>query len=96
MDIHQARALAAAHVREGEHRDGFTAMIVDEDTVTLPWGWVFFYNSREYLETGDDLYTIAGNAPIAVTRGGEIHETGTARPLEEYLREIGLRCEAHE
>jgi hypothetical protein len=51
-----------------------------------PCGWVFFYNSREYLETGNPRSCYAGNAPFIVDRiDGELRVTGTAEPLEVYL-----------
>src|SRR6266852_263877 len=89
MNLQEARELAAKYLHEGERREGFTPMIADDATLELPFGWGFFYNSAEYLRTGDFLYALAGNAPIVVSRcDGQIHETGTARPLAEYLARI--------
>lgn len=49
---------------------------------------MFFYNARASLETGDTMAGLAGNAPLIVDREtGEMHETGTAHPVEHYLRE---------
>lgn len=51
-------------------------------------GWFFCFQSREYLETGDDSALLAGNAPFVVDKdSGEIHELGTAYPLEKYLHD---------
>ncbi|MBZ6387003.1 MULTISPECIES: YrhB domain-containing protein [Pantoea] len=51
-------------------------------------GWFFCFQSREYLETGNDSALLAGNAPFIVDKDtGEIHEFGTAYPLEKYLHE---------
>lgn len=89
MNLPEARARAAAHIREGARRlEGYTPVIVDGATRALPWGWVFFYNSEDYVRTGDVIYALAGNSPIVVTRDGEIYETGTARQLSEYLEQI--------
>jgi hypothetical protein len=50
-----------------------------EETVRRPYGWVFFYGSKN----GE---LIAGNAPIIVDRvDAEVRTTGTAEPLEYYL-----------
>jgi hypothetical protein len=43
-------------------------VIVDEGTIEKPYGWVFFYNSRTYLETGDYSYQLAGNGPVIVNK----------------------------
>lgn len=50
-------------------------------------GWVVYYNSRRYLESGDDRAALAGNAPYFVARDdGSVWETGTAAPVEDYVR----------
>ena len=41
---------------------------VEEGTIEKPYGWVFFYNSRKYLETGEIRYAIAGNGPVIVNK----------------------------
>jgi hypothetical protein len=71
----QAEKLAAAWVEIVS--DG-TYVLDLEHTLAKPYGWVFCYSSRD----GEDL---AGNAPVIVGRNGELHLTGTARPLEYYL-----------
>lgn len=89
MDRNEARTLAARHVREGEARpEVFSPVILDEATEEGPWGWVFFYNTADYARTHDSIFALAGNAPIVVTRDGRLFETGTARPLSEYLTQI--------
>jgi hypothetical protein len=60
--------------------------LMREHTLSKPYGWVFFYQSRQYIETHDDAHMLCGNAPIIVDRfDGEIRMTGTARPIEHYL-----------
>jgi hypothetical protein len=55
--------------------------IIAERTLSKPYGWVFFYGSRDAQEH------IAGNAPIIVDRiDGEIRVTGTAHSLDTYIR----------
>ncbi len=62
--------------------------IVREATLKRPYGWVFFWQSRAYLETRDWKKMLGGNAPIIVDRvNGEVRVTGTALPLEKYLAE---------
>ena len=53
-------------------------VIVKEYTLKRPYGWVFFYQSRDYLASGNWLDALYGNAPIIVDRvDGEIRVTGT-------------------
>jgi Immunity protein 35 len=61
-------------------------VVMDEMTLTKPYGWVFFYNSRRYLETRDILHAIAGNGPVVVLADtGEVVTLGTARRWEEAI-----------
>jgi hypothetical protein len=84
MDFEKAAALAKAWVDilcEGQAR------IVRESTIAKPYGWIFFYQSKEFLD-GTAPVALAGNAPIIVNRNtSELRVTGTARPLEHYLEE---------
>jgi len=60
----EARAIAAAHMREHEERpEGFTPVIVDSETMETEFGWIFFYQSEEFLLTGSISDALAGNAP---------------------------------
>ncbi|MBR0728562.1 hypothetical protein JQ636_02980 [Bradyrhizobium japonicum] len=85
MDFDKAAELATAWVdivSEGQAR------IVRECTVAKPYGWIFFYQSKEFLDGGNASASLAGNAPIIVDRNtSELRVTGTAKPLEHYLVE---------
>ncbi|MBL7801295.1 MAG: hypothetical protein JNL95_11260 [Chitinophagales bacterium] len=43
-------------------------IIVDELTIEKPYAWIFTYTSILWLETKDDKYAIAGNAPIIIDK----------------------------
>ena len=65
----------------------------DTGTIEKPFGWVFFYNSKTYLETGEIRYALAGNGPVIVNKEtGSVDFFGTSRsPLaivEEYERKL--------
>jgi hypothetical protein len=83
MDFEKAAALATAWVDilcEGR------ACIVRESTIAKPYGWIFFYQAKEYLDDGTESARLVGNAPIIVDRNtSELRVTGTGRPLEHYL-----------
>jgi hypothetical protein len=66
---------------------GDKCIILKEHTMKRPYGWVFFYQSRAYIVSGDSKHMVGGNAPILVERiNGEIRVTGTGDPLEKYLQ----------
>src|ERR1041384_3193191 len=79
LTFEKALELAASWVRVTSD-DRLT--IIRDRTLAKPYGWIFFYDSRD----PDEL--IAGNAPIIVHRStGEIRVTGTAHSLDTYIRE---------
>lgn len=72
------------------------ARVLSDATIELSYGWVFFWNSVQFLETADARFMLLGNAPLIVNRtDGTTRFTGTARATSHYLREyeeeLGLR-----
>ena len=52
-------------------------------------GWVFAWNSQRYVETGDFMTALMGNAPLVVLRdSGEVHLLPTGVDTEEGLRRL--------
>jgi hypothetical protein len=71
---------------------GDSWIIYVERTIERPFGWVVFYGSRLYTETGEARYAVAGNAPFIVNRStGAVVPTGTSQPLECYIAEYEER-----
>src|SRR5437870_2541560 len=63
-------------------------IINEKCTIEKPFGWVFFYNSKRYLETGENSYRLAGNGPVIVNKyEASVEFFGTNRPPEEILAE---------
>jgi len=84
----QASELVKKELLQKESNDSGVLVIVDDSTIEREWGWVFFYNNKKYLETGDFSYALAGNAPMIVNkRTGELVTTGTARPIDKYIED---------
>jgi len=72
----------------------YQLIILDDQTQEHDFGWIFFYNTREYIEKGELQAALAGNAPLIVDKsGGRIFETGTAYPIDHYIDEYraGIR-----
>lgn len=68
--------------------DGDSWVVYFRRTIERPFGWVFFYGSRLYEQTGELRYAVAGNAPFVVNRGtGAVVSTGTSRSVEQYITE---------
>lgn len=92
MDETTAREIAKRYVDKAARDIGVELQIVDGNTIEGDFGWVFFYDSAKYLESGSISDALAGNAPILIAReDGSVHETGTAHPVEHYI-EAYQRC----
>lgn len=64
----------------------FEIILIDESTIKEDFGWVFFYNSKKYLETGNFRDMLAGNAPLIIDKKtGQLTETGTAYNIDYYI-----------
>jgi hypothetical protein len=83
-----ARRIAEQQLRQLYAEGADTLAIDDRATREEDVGWVFFYQSKKYLSDGDADERLVGNAPIVVDRQGDVHETGTAEPLDHYLEVI--------
>ncbi|GAB4043106.1 YrhB domain-containing protein [Spirosoma litoris] len=60
------------------------------------FGWIFFYDSKEFLETGDFSKAVVGNAPVIIDRAtGELTETGTAHSIEYYIEQYKTKVRLH-
>ncbi len=63
-------------------------VIIEEATIAKPYGWVFFYQSKSYIETDDFRQMMAGNCPILIDRfDGSLITFGTSYPIEKYLED---------
>ena len=92
IDKNKARELVEQYLKDTHQHMHDELIILDDETMEREFGWVFFYTSRKFLETGNILYGLVGNAPIIVDRNqGALHVTGTARPIEEYIQEFEKR-----
>lgn len=92
IDYQEALRIAKEHVREScefsnQHsRQKLDMVITESSTLHLPYGWVFFFNERRYIEENDIRYMLLGNAPIIVNKEtGKLTVTGTAYNTKWYL-----------
>jgi hypothetical protein len=86
MNIADAREIAASYLSRQNYASEL--VLLDDQTLSTDYGWVFFYASLKFLKTGNLRDQIIGNAPFIVDKvSGEITVTGTALPVEIYLQE---------
>lgn len=48
--------------------DSANFVIIEHLTREEPFGWVFAWNDKRYIESGNDIYAISGNQPVVVLR----------------------------
>ena len=89
MDRKAAQALVERELGQNlDSQENSGVAVLEEETIEHEWGWVFFYQSKEYIKTRDFRDALAGNAPYIVNRNnGQIKATGTAHPIEHYIQE---------
>ena len=86
INAQTARAMARHQVATMAVDLGLDLVLLPERTMTTDVGWVFFYESRAYLESHDPHDALIGNAPLLIdARTGSLHLLGTERPVEAYL-----------
>lgn len=61
-------------------------------TIEKDYGWVFLWQSKRYIESGDLRDMLIGNCPVLITKEGKLVLLPTSHPVEESLRryELGL------
>jgi len=83
----EAEALVGQYLR-GKERPGLPFAIYEAKTIEKPYGWIFFYNSRKFIETQDMLSRLAGNGPIVVNKFTEkIIPLAANKPVEDSIAE---------
>lgn len=67
---------------------GIDMELVYQDTIRTEKGWIFFYESSDFLRTGNHASLLAGNAPILVRQNGEVIRLPTYQSIEKSLKKI--------
>ncbi|WP_279362106.1 YrhB domain-containing protein [Xanthomonas sacchari] len=86
IDFEEALKVVVGHLSKS------SAQLVITHSEEFPEGWLFCFDSKEYVETGDFSFHLVGNGPILIDKDtGELHVFGTAFPPKEYVEEYSLR-----
>jgi len=72
------------------YKDSEVNLVIVAET-EYDFGWVFDFNTRNYVESGDILETLVGNGPLIVDRSdGHIYTVpGCGPSRDEYIAEFG-------
>lgn len=88
LNRESAIALARARIDQLAQAVGDQFEILPDFTKEIEQGWVFFYNTADFVRTRNPASALAGNGPILVTREGVIHELPSAIPWEDVVKRI--------
>lgn len=88
IDFQKAQAQATQKMRDIAGSAANEFAIQHEHTKKTKSGWVFFYNTIQYIETRDPMYMLAGNGPIFVSKEGELAVLPSSKPWQEFVEEL--------
>ena len=72
-----AELLLLDRLRQDHPMDGDVDTVAITQVIERPFGWVFWYNSKKFVETGDERQALLGNHPVLVDRFDcTFHRTG--------------------
>jgi len=88
LEKSQCRDLAEARLAVISVESGEPCVLLQEE-VERKAVMAYFYQSAAYVESGNPLDALAGNAPLLVNRvSGEVVMAGTALPVEHYIHQL--------
>ncbi|SIN91594.1 YrhB domain-containing protein [Vannielia litorea] len=77
---------ARALVEEEIFKDSDHDFVIEEDrTLERTYGWIFFYNTRAFLASGDPNDTMPGTGPIAVLHDGSVVPMPSSMPPAQAI-----------
>ncbi len=96
MDKKDAEIIAFQYVEVRQKEANCELNIIHELTQEEQFGWVFYYDSKKFIDTEDPKFAVGGNAPIIIDKQtGKIEITGTAHPVEHYIGIYKLHGTCH-
>ena len=64
------------------------AQLLIFEVMEKDFGWIFLFDTKEYVETGNNGARLAGNSPLIFDKSdGVIYITGTTDTLDSYIQQ---------
>lgn len=86
-----ATEIARIHVERLAAAAGDRFELLLGETKDVDQGWLFYFNSADFVRTRNPIDSLAGNGPLLVLQNGQIHELPSALPWQEALSRISSR-----
>ncbi len=90
MDFFTAKQKADEYIHD-KYRDEVIIVSINVKT----YGWIFSYQSKEFVETGHFLDMLSGNNPFLITKEGQLHEIVMYKYAGSYEEKIKKFEEEH-
>ncbi|KGJ89680.1 YrhB domain-containing protein [Colwellia psychrerythraea] len=88
MNLAEAEKLVLSEIEDPCISNDIECGLLKGETIEKDWGWVFFYQSTAFLNSGDFRDMVGGNAPIIVNKHtGKLIHTGTTYEIDHYIKE---------
>jgi len=89
MDRARAEKIAKTAIVELSRDIDMPIEMHNDMTIERRLAWVFFYNSKEYIETGDYRSALLGAGPVVVYKAdGRVVCHGGVPPVEDILASL--------
>lgn len=89
IDKKMALEKASSEVKELGSSAGDSFSLMLDEIIDIEVGWLFFYNSTEYIETSNPSSRLAGNGPFVVlNKDGEIIHLPSSSLWREELKNL--------
>ena len=86
IDFDTAKNMFEQWMHEAEIESGIELKL--HSIQTEDFGWIFFYNSKEFLENNNTSYALGGNCPILIEAAtGEMLYIPTNDATENFIQE---------
>jgi immunity protein 35 of polymorphic toxin system len=90
--ITRERAFEIGREAIAKLKPGTEFLVLEEKVQDKDWGWVFFYGTRQFVETGDPRFVIAGTGPFVIERAdGALQFLSTSVPPSRAIAEYERR-----
>ena len=89
LDLAEARPVAERYLEQLRQTwPDYDVVLDDRHTVERPTLFAFVYNSRAFVEDGDEMAILVGPGPLIVDRRtGELHARNSASSVEHHVRD---------
>ena len=82
------KAFRGAVLRALQGKFGNDVDIVDKQTIKKQYGWVVFYNTQEFIDTGDPMVGLMSNNPVLCLWDGRMMPLAMHCSVEEAIRDL--------